>query len=106
MRRSFLHKIIKKLKPKKSVKIPIENRGERVYLPIRQGQAVEFGPIGTSFIEALGGKNNIRTYRQIPNSNRIRLTLVNPKLLDEQRINQLELRMYLRVGDDIIHVIV
>ena len=100
MRRSFFHKIIRKFASKKSVKIPIENKGARVYLPIRQVY-----PIGNTFIEALGGKNNIRTYRQIPNSNRIRLTLVNPKLLDEQRINQLQLRMYLRVGDDIIHVI-
>ena len=105
MRRSFFYKIIRKFTSKKSIKIPIENKGERVYLPIRQVQTINFEHIGMPFIEALGGKDNIRTYRQIPNSNRIRLTLVNPKLLDEQRINQLELRMYLRVGDDIIHVI-
>ena len=56
-------------------------------------------------INALGGPNNIETYHEIPNSRRIRLTLINPALIDNSLLEELDVRMFIRIGKRIVHII-
>ena len=61
--------------------------------------------ISIEVINALGGLNNIESYHEIPNSRRIRLTLVNPSLIDNDLLEELDVRMFIRIGKRIVHII-
>ena len=61
--------------------------------------------INSSIINALGGLNNIESYHEIPNSRRIRLTLVNPSLIDNDLLEELDVHMFIRIGKRIVHII-
>ena len=61
--------------------------------------------INSAIINALGGLNNIETYHEIPNSRRIRLTLVNPSLINNTLLEELDVRMFIRIGKKIVHII-
>ena len=87
------------------VKIPIQIiRKDKQKIPVRQ---LNNQPIGLSplIIDALGGSENIESYRCIPNSKRIRLTLLNPDLVDNKQLRQMETRLFIRIGKKIIHII-
>lgn len=61
--------------------------------------------IDESIIDALGGLGNIETYHEIPNSRRIRLTIINPSLIDNDLLEELDVRMFIRIGKRIVHII-
>lgn len=61
--------------------------------------------INKEIIDALGGISNIETYHEIPNSRRIRLTLINPSLIDNDLLEELDVRMFIRIGKRIVHII-
>ena len=61
--------------------------------------------IDQSIIDALGGISNIETYHEIPNSRRIRLTIINPSLIDNDLLEELDVRMFIRIGKRIVHII-
>ena len=56
-------------------------------------------------INALGGPNNIESYRPIPNSRRIRVTLINPNLIDKNSLKQIDMQLFMRIGKKIVHII-
>ena len=61
--------------------------------------------INDAIINALGGPSNIESYHEIPNSRRIRLTLINPSLIDNDLLEELDVRMFIRIGKRIVHII-
>ena len=61
--------------------------------------------INNHILNALGGLNNIESYREIPNSRRIRLTLINPNLVDNDLLEEIDVRMFIRIGKRIVHII-
>ena len=61
--------------------------------------------INRHILNALGGLHNIESYREIPNSRRIRLTLVNPNLVDNALLEEIDVRMFIRIGKRIVHII-
>lgn len=61
--------------------------------------------INRHILTALGGLHNIESYREIPNSRRIRLTLVNPNLVDNDLLEEIDVRMFIRIGKKIVHII-
>ena len=61
--------------------------------------------ISHHILNALGGLHNIESYREIPNSRRIRLTLINPNLVDNALLEEIDVRMFIRIGKRIVHII-
>ena len=61
--------------------------------------------LSKAITDSLGGVDNIESYCLIPNSRRIRLTLVNPKLIDKESLEQLDTQLFMRIGKKIIHII-
>ena len=107
---SFFHQPIKKHFASDSqsgyVRIPIQMEKENKFeIPIHFLSSKETGKIPYPILNALGGINNIESYREIPNSKRIRLTLINPKLIDNDLLEQIEIRLFIRIGKRIVHII-
>ena len=85
------------------VQIPIQIRqSPGTQIPVRQ---IKKSRLPEPVIAALGGVGNIETYRTVPNSKRIRLTLANPALVNNQQLQQIDLHMFIRIGKRIIHII-
>ncbi len=99
--------LVSKTSQKGSVSIPIRPHPKKEYhLPIHVSlQAINMNRLGKSVIDALGGKTNIESYREIPNSRRIRLTLVDPTLIDNVLLEEIDIRMFIRIGKRIVHII-
>ncbi len=103
----FISKHLNDNEQKGYLNIPIETRpNDKQFLP------VHFSPsnnrkekITLPVLRALGGSNNIESYREIPNSRRIRLTLVNPNLIDNALLEELDVCMFIRIGKRIVHII-
>ena len=53
----------------------------------------------------LGGPENITQIKEIPNSRRIRVTIKDPALLNEEALDQADIRFYIRIGQHIIHIV-
>jgi len=88
------------------VRIPIQVEDTNKFeIPIHFLSSKESGKIPYSILNALGGIKNIESYREIPNSKRIRLTLINPKLVDTDLLEQIEIRLFIRIGKRIVHII-
>ena len=87
--------------------IPIKTHSSaRHFMPVH----FSFAPDKTcklngTIIQALGGLSNIESYREIPNSQRIRLTLIDPTLVDNALLEELYVRMFIRIGKRIVHII-
>ena len=107
---SFFHQPIKKHFVSDSqrgyVRIPIQTEKENKFeIPIHFLSSRETGKIPYSILNALGGLDNIESYREIPNSKRIRLTLINPDLVDNDLLEEIEIRLFIRIGKRIFHII-
>ena len=86
--------------------IPIKSQKEKKYnIPIHTHLTDYPKKISHQILNALGGSQNIESYREIPNSQRIRLTLINPDLIDNELLEDIEIRMFIRIGKRIIHII-
>ena len=86
--------------------IPIRSLEEKKYkIPIHTHLTDYPKKISHQILNALGGSQNIESYREIPNSQRIRLTLINPDLIDNELLEEIEIRMFIRIGKRIIHII-
>ncbi len=53
----------------------------------------------------LGGPENILQIKEIPNSRRIRVTIKDPALLNEDALDHADIRFYIRIGQHIIHIV-
>lgn len=86
--------------------IPIHsNANSKCSLPVHICSPKEKYKISQPIIDALGGLGNIETYHEIPNSRRIRLTIINPSLIDNDLLEELDVRMFIRIGKRIVHII-
>ncbi len=61
--------------------------------------------LSQAIVNSLGGVNNIESCHIVPNSKRIRLTLVNPNLVDKTSIKQLNTQLFMRIGKKIFYII-
>ncbi len=90
------------------ISIPITTQAEQMrYVPVHfSGKSkCRTYKLAPHIIAALGGLNNIESYREIPNSRRIRLTLINPSLIDNSMLEEADVRMFIRIGKRIVHII-
>ena len=87
--------------------IPIENHSSKQHpIPVHISLIGQKNTkISKPVLNALGGLDNIESYREIPNSRRIRLTLVNPNLVDNALLEEIDVRMFIRIGKRIVHII-
>ena len=89
------------------VSIPIQSDNQQKHkIPVHfslTGRKTD--KINRHVLNALGGLQNIESYREIPNSRRIRLTLVNPSLVDNDLLEEIDVRMFIRIGKRIVHII-
>jgi len=89
------------------VNIPIQAHEEKQHkIPVHfslSGHKTD--KINRHILNALGGLQNIESYREIPNSRRIRLTLINPNLVDNALLEEIDVRMFIRIGKRIVHII-
>ena len=88
------------------VRIPIQSeKTNKFEMPVHFSSSKEKGLIPLSILNALGGIKNIESYREIPNSKRIRLTLINPNLVDNNLLEELDISLFIRIGKKIVHII-
>ena len=86
--------------------IPIYSEPQTVKnIPIHVSNHSSKTKINKHILNALGGLNNIESYREIPNSRRIRLTLINPNLVDNDLLEEIDVRMFIKIGKRIVHII-
>ena len=87
--------------------IPIETHIQKAHkIPVHFSFSLKkTEKINRHILNALGGLNNIESYREIPNSRRIRLTLINPNLVDNDLLEEIDVRMFIRIGKRIVHII-
>ena len=87
--------------------IPIQSSNtKKHFVPVHfSASAQKTQKINKAVLNALGGVSNIESYQEIPNSRRIRLTLINPSLVDNALLEELDVRMFIRIGKRIIHII-
>ena len=89
----------------KQTKIHIEpDKSDVCALPIHIRKQTEI-KLSLPIVKALGGIDNIETFRAVPNSRRIRITLVNPNLIDRSSLEKIDVDMFIRIGKRIIHII-
>ena len=101
----FAHYLTKENSAQKFT-IPIHsNANSKRPLPVHICATDKKCKINDAIIDALGGLNNIETYHEIPNSRRIRLTIINPSLIDNDLLEELDVRMFIRIGKRIVHII-
>lgn len=90
------------------VSIPIlAHLTEPKHIPIHHSKCpvCPYPKLTSQLFEALGGLSNIESYHEIPGSRRIRITLYHPELLNDEKLDQANLRFYLRIGRKIIHLV-
>ena len=93
------------LNNKKQEKIQIVPDQSRIYvLPVHVRKQTE-SRLSAPIIKALGGIDNIETFRPIPNSRRIRITIANPNLINRTSLEKIDVNMFIRIGKKIIHII-
>ena len=88
------------------VNIPIiSNERAPFAIPVRFHDCPQSaGKLNKSVLRALGGEENIETYREIPGSRRIRVTLLHPERFNEQWMKAAQVRFYMRIGKRILHI--
>ena len=103
----FLRPNTKETKQPTYLNIPIQSTNtKKSFVPIHFSSAIhKTQKINKAVLNALGGVNNIESYQEIPNSRRIRLTLINPSLVDNALLEELDVRMFIRIGKRIVHII-
>ena len=93
------------LNNKKSTQIPIiPDKSAACVLPIHIQKQTK-SKLPAPIINALGGMENIETFRPVPNSRRIRITLADPNLIDRSSLEKIDVDMFIRIGKRIIHII-
>lgn len=94
-----------KKKQAKKVQISIKEKVRKPHsIPIHISKATKV-TLSKAITDSLGGIDNIESYSLIPNSRRIRLTLVNPNLIDKASLEQLDTQLFMRIGKKIVHII-
>ena len=89
----------------RKVQISIKEKSNKPHpLPVHVSKTNKM-KLSKAITDSLGGVDNIESYCLIPNSRRIRLTLVNPKLIDKESLEQLDTQLFMRIGKKIIHII-